>query len=311
LRSAGEQPSITVALATYNGERHIRKALDSIVGQTLPAAEVLVLDDGSTDATADIVRGFGSAVRLVQQANTGVARAFNRLFEMAEGDFVALAADDDIWLPDKLQNQAGVLAAHPEVDVVFSHAEYFGDRSGPHSTPSQDGLQDSRLLRMSLFEKTVICAPSAVIRRSLHERLGGFRDDLPAEDYEFWFRALRGDATFYFDPRLAVRYRRHARNQSGNLGPLREMVLEVHRTYGADVGDRAFVRHHLARDLRALAGQALAQGRTHDARRAYLGALRHRIELRPAVAAAVLTVPGGHRLLRRLAADVPPLVVER
>src|SRR5207253_1994987 len=124
--------------------------------------------------------------------------------------------------------------ANTQVDVAFGHARMFGVVEGDFVRPPGAGVLDGTALARRLYEGNVIAAPSAAIRRALHERLGGFREDLPAEDYEFWLRALSSGAVFYYDPRLVLHYRRHGENMSmpgavrdDRLRPLIEMNYRV------------------------------------------------------------------------------------
>src|SRR4051812_2174342 len=112
-------PTICVVVPAHNERRWIAETLESVVAQTRPADEIVVVDDGSTDDTGEQVERFGDAVRLVRQANAGCAAAFNTGFAGTSADFVALCPADDVWEPHKLEWQHEVLVQNLEVDVVF------------------------------------------------------------------------------------------------------------------------------------------------------------------------------------------------
>src|SRR5712672_3418309 len=108
-------PLVSVVIPAYNCARVIGDALDSVVDQNYPALEVLVVDDGSTDETCDVVARYGSAVTLIKQRNAGAAVARNEGMRRARGKYVALLDADDLWLPGKLQLQVDYLERNPDV----------------------------------------------------------------------------------------------------------------------------------------------------------------------------------------------------
>jgi glycosyltransferase involved in cell wall biosynthesis len=280
-------PTISVAIAAYNEERWIAETLESVLAQTLPAHEVIVIDDGSTDGTARELARFDRRVRVLSHANRGLPATLNRAFGEATGDYVALCGADDLWSSHKLEWQAEAIAAHPDVDVAFGHARMFGVVEGDFVRPPGTGVLDRNTLVRRLYEGNLIAAPSAVIRRSLHERLGGFHEDIVNEDYEFWMRALRARAVFYYEPRLVLHYRRHGENMSmpgavrnERLRPMLEMAYQVHQWY-ADLMPPGDVRRVLAKDLCDLGRYLVDSGPPDEARRA----LRSSCRLRPTVRA--------------------------
>jgi hypothetical protein len=287
--SAPDTPTISVAIAAYNAEKWIAETLDSILGQTLPAYEIVVVDDGSTDGTLAVLDAYRDRIRLFGQENAGVSAALNRCFAEATGDYVALCGADDLWEPQKLEWQAESLAAHPEIGVAFGHARMFGIIEREFARPDGTGILDGDELALRLYEGNMIAAPSAVIRRSLHAELGGFREDLAGEDYEFWLNALRHGAVFHYEPRRILLYRRHGENMSmpgalrdDRLRPLLEMNCVVHREY-ADLVSARTARRILARDHCDL-GRFLAEaGTPKDARTALHASLRTRPSLRAVI----------------------------
>ena len=281
-------PSISVAIATYNGAEFIASSLDSVLGQTSPPDEVIVVDDGSTDGTAAVLAGYSGSITVIRQQNQGAPAAFNRAIAAARGDYVALAADDDIWEPQKLELQREILADDTEVDILVGHMVVFGSVTGEFRRPPGSGRLDRETLRRAQFEGSYLAAPTAVIRRSLFERIGGFRDDLPAEDYEFWLRALRHDAAFHYDRRPVVRYRQHDGNQSKREWLMHETHYDVLRDYARDIDDRDMVRRVLARNRLVVARHRLAAGQREAARRAFAASFRHRPTLKTGLWAVLL-----------------------
>jgi glycosyltransferase involved in cell wall biosynthesis len=269
------RPSISAVVAAYQAEDYIAEALESILSQTRPPDEVVVVDDGSTDGTARELERYSGRIRVIRQANGGCPAAFNTAFREARGDFVAMCGADDLWVPEKLAWQEETIQTHPESDVFFGHAVLVGRLEGAHLRPPGAGPLDSTTFRNALFNENCVCAPSIVIRRSLFERIGPFVEDFGADDYEYWFRCLRADAHFFYDPRPLLYYRQHGSNLSGQLAWMDECTSQVRRWYEADIADPAVVCKALAPVLFRVARRFVDAGRPDEARRTFREALRY------------------------------------
>ncbi len=291
------EPSISAVVAAYQAEEWIAEALESILGQTRPPDEVVVVDDGSTDGTARELERFADRVRVVRRPNGGCPAAFNTAFRAARGDFIAMCGSDDVWDPQKLARQTEAIRVHPEVDVLFGHAVLIGEREGEYTRPPGTGVLDSAALKDALYKECVICAPSIVIRRSLFERLGPFVENFGADDYEYWFRCLRAGAVFYYDPRPLLSWRQHENNLTQQTGWMDECADQVRSWYAADVSDRA-----IAEDLFRTGRRLVDEGHPQEAREAFARLLRYgRREVtggataRALVWLAILGLPAGVR----------------
>src|SRR5690606_27430906 len=115
---------------TYNGQKYLREAIASAVGQTWEPLEVIVVDDGSTDGSADIARSF-SGVRVIEQANGGVSSARNRGVAEANGEFLAFLDQDDVQHPEKTARQVAELAANPQAGFALCHKQYVIEGAAP------------------------------------------------------------------------------------------------------------------------------------------------------------------------------------
>jgi glycosyltransferase involved in cell wall biosynthesis len=298
--TADDEPTISVVVPAYNEERYIAEALDAVLRQTLAPLEVIVVDDGSTDGSVEVVRRYGNRVRLIQQENRGCPGAFDTGFREAAGDFVALCPADDVWVPRKLDWQREALARNPEVDVIFGAAERFGLMTGTHVQPARDGLLDSAWFAQQMYSQNLIPDPSAVVRRSLYLELGGY-EPLVGEDYEFWMRALAASATFYFDPRLVVRLREHGGNLSYRALDIWETNHLIHERYAELAGDPELVRRTTAHDLLMIGYCRAALGRSGDARRSFRASLETRLSPLSLTAAMAMSVPGVAKAVSRAA----------
>src|SRR5215203_2881736 len=110
---------VSAIIPVYNSERYLAEAIESVLVQTYPSHEIIVVDDGSIDGSAQVAKRFGSAVRYVFQRQAGVGAARNHGVELAEGRFFAFLDADDLWTKDKLQLQLAAFAADPELEAVF------------------------------------------------------------------------------------------------------------------------------------------------------------------------------------------------
>lgn len=122
--------SYTAVIPAYNAEAFIGEALESILTQSVPPDRVIVVDDGSTDGTADVVRAFGGAVEYVRQDNTGPGGATTRGFAMVTSPWIATVDADDLWLPNKIERQFDFIEANPEVAGVFGRIAEFEGSAG-------------------------------------------------------------------------------------------------------------------------------------------------------------------------------------
>jgi len=297
-------PAITAAIPAYQGERWLGETIESILCQTSPPDEIVVVDNGSSDGTADVAQGFGAAVRLVSEpTNRGPGAGYNRAFREARGDYVAMCPHDDLWDPRKLEFQREALAARPDIDVAFGRARYFGLQESDFPPPPAEGVLDPESFFRAMYGVDLVAAPTAAVRRDLFFRLGGFREDLAGEDYEFWMRALRARAVFFYDPRLLVRLRQHGGNLSSKALAMWELNHHIHTLYADDLGDDDLARRTLARDLRTIGRCRLGLGLAEDARRAYRASLAQ--VAHPAALGWVLALsaPGTQGLWARIAAQ--------
>lgn len=187
---------ITAVIPAYNAEKHIARAIDSVLAQTRPADEVIVVDDGSTDGTAEIVRSYGDKVIFIQQENAGVSVARNTGIEAATSEWVAFLDADDEWLPEKLKLQTEHLARHP--DLKWTYANFY-QKTGQEtlrithiSENTQTLLQEGEVFQDYLqgyINHTYAWTSTLLIHRSVFNESGLFRPGMKiAQDTDLWFR---------------------------------------------------------------------------------------------------------------------------
>jgi glycosyltransferase involved in cell wall biosynthesis len=219
---AGSAATISVVIAVYNGEALIGDAIASVLGQTLPPTEVIVVDDGSSDGTAAVVGGIAAAqpsVRCLRlDPNQGQAAALNRGVADAGGAYLAFLDADDVWRPDKLARQAGLLDARPELDVVYGMAVQRRIRPQADAAGAPEAADALALPAVPAY------LPGAMlIRRAAFDRVGPFDTRWRLGSVVDWY-ARSVEAGLAQDLVPAVVYER--RIHGGNLG----IVASKHRT---------------------------------------------------------------------------------
>ncbi|MCP5158256.1 MAG: glycosyltransferase [Gammaproteobacteria bacterium] len=202
--NVSSMPLVSVIMPSYNTSRYIKEAIDSVLAQDYPNKELILIDDGSTDGTIDLVRSYRSQLKLITQANQGAAVARNAGLAAAQGEYIAFIDSDDCWLPGKLSLQASYLQAHPDLGVVYSRWQTWkptpdGSFSMPLIQEVESGSQEldivpersgwlyNRLLFGSMLHTITVMA-----RRTLIDQVGQFEPDLKrGQDYDYWLRASR------------------------------------------------------------------------------------------------------------------------
>lgn len=196
---------VSVVIPAYNAQSFIADTLKSVLSQDYPEVEVVVVDDGSTDATADIVRGFGPRVICLQQENRGnrFAPPRNRGMAASRGEFITFIDADDLMPPDRISRQVGFLASHPDVALVFCNYVNFGpDGPEPHThfdtcpvLSALLGERDELILDYAgkyLADENFALTGSFMVRRHLAASLPGFDETLAgSEDFHYYFRLSR------------------------------------------------------------------------------------------------------------------------
>lgn len=199
--SPGPSPLVSVIVPAFNGERYLGEALQSALAQDYPNKEIIVVDDGSTDSTPEILKGFGERIRVFRQNNAGAAVARNAAIARARGKYFAFLDADDLWLPQKLTAQIAYLESHPDIGMVYSAwAEWHADAGGRFAPPAPQHRAiepeiepgGSGWLYNQLLLDCVIHTTTVVMRADLAARVGAFDETLRrGQDYDYWLRASR------------------------------------------------------------------------------------------------------------------------
>lgn len=222
--------TISVVIPCYNQSRYLRLALSSVLAQTRPADEIIVVDDGSTDDTAQVAAEFKESVRYIWQANQGLAGARNTAIVQATGEYIAFLDSDDEWLPGFLESMLTLIAENPNAAVFYCCAQCI-DSDGK-LLPQLAGakLVPSARLYQTLLEANFIIPSTVLVRRDVLIANGCFdqlyRDINGCEDWDLWLRLAR---TYEFAGTLNcwVRYRIHSASMSVEVDKMLAAALAV------------------------------------------------------------------------------------
>lgn len=214
-------PEVSVIIPTYNSAHYVVEAVESVLAQTYQDVEILVIDDGSKDETAQVMKRYKKQVRYIQQENSGVAVARNRGVQASRGDYIAFLDADDTWSREKLERQMDALVRHPHYRVCYS-ALTIADADLRLLSISRSQKSESTLEAL-LTRGNVVATPSSVIcERALFDLVGGFDPTLSqCADWDMWVRLAAQTEFLYMDEPL-VTYRQHSSNMSRNA-PLLEL----------------------------------------------------------------------------------------
>jgi glycosyltransferase involved in cell wall biosynthesis len=260
------QSTIAVVVPVHNGARYLAEALRSVRAQTRPAAEVIVVDDGSDDASGAVAEQGGA--RCIRQENAGPGAARNRGLAAASCELVAFLDADDLFEPSKLAQQAAVLEADPRVPAVCSDARILGGprdgrRKNERPVPSRLGLLD-------LLAGNPVVASSVLARREAVLAAGGFDEDralIATEDYDLWLRLVELGPIHYVDEPL-VAYRVHGGSLSNSERFLSGVDRAIDKVLRRHPGDARIAAAAAARRSDMRLDAAYDAARAGDGRRA-------------------------------------------
>jgi glycosyltransferase involved in cell wall biosynthesis len=279
--------TVSVVIPLYNAAGVIRETIETVLAQTWADREIVVVDDGSTDGSAEIVTQFGDRIRYAAFENGGVAKARNRGIALSLGRYVALLDHDDLWHPTKLAKQVAVLDARPEVGLVVTGVAHMrADGSRVESPRGPSGRF------YDLFVKGFGPTPSAaMIRRTALEQAGGFDERFGSagmDDHELWPRIADVCEIVMIDEPLTVhRYFEKKPAEVGlrHRGLLNELLLE---RYGHDPDKRRYLMEERAAYLADLGKWHVQRGERSQGR----------IYLQEALGLVLKEVPNGKTLWR-------------
>ena len=198
----------SVVIPTFNRLASTEKAVLSVLNQTFPAEEVIVIDDGSTDNSSKILSKKYPNLKWIFQENHGVSHARNQGVENASGNWIAFLDSDDTWEPTKLEKQVEFLQSRSDLSLCHTDENWIRNQN-PVKPPAYLNKSDVGIFSKSLI-RCIICPSSVVMQKSVLIKLGKFREDLPVcEDYDLWLRTIIGYKIGYLPLKLVTKYGGH------------------------------------------------------------------------------------------------------
>lgn len=257
------EPLVSAVIPTYNRARVVSEAIDSVLGQTYPHVEVIVVDDGSTDDTLEMLKSYGDRIRLVSQENRGPAAARNRGVAASRGEIIAFLDSDDLWLPTKLERQVELLQKTPDsvpcclCNITMRWSEKELQSFGIARLDPQ--LSEGIWLNVDevLATRFVLFNQGIAIRREVLEKLGGFDESLRLlEDHDLALRlSLEGPWAFIREPLVIWRETKGSLYHNAQFEEIktkepRVRILEKFLAILDQTGKRRGLHRHLRRELK-------------------------------------------------------------
>jgi glycosyltransferase involved in cell wall biosynthesis len=208
---------ISVIIPVYNGENTIRTAIESVLKQSFSNIELIVIDDGSTDSTLEIINNINDPrLEIFSYPNAGLAASRNRGIEKASGDFISFIDADDLWTPDKLEVQYLALQNHPETSIAYSWTDYI-DESGNFIKSGRREKFSGYVYQQMLVSNFLENGSNLLAARKVFQEVGGFDESLnAAEDWDMCLR-LSAQYKFVCVEKVQILYRLSLNSMSANL----------------------------------------------------------------------------------------------
>jgi glycosyltransferase involved in cell wall biosynthesis len=215
-------PLVSVIIATYNRARFVEQAVKSALNQTYEELEIIVIDDGSTDNTREVLKTYRNKITYIHQKRSERSIARNKGFGYSRGDYIAFLDSDDLWLRKKIEKQVDLLNKKPDVGLVYVDVEFIDARGNP----CDDGIVWDEPERQSLYEDLMThnivtgTTSSAMIRRECLDKVGLFDESMnTCEDLDLYRRIAR-DYKFYRIDEPLVKFRVHGENTQGDASAM-------------------------------------------------------------------------------------------
>ena len=214
------KPLVSVIVPTHNRGNFIRDTIESVLSQTYQNWELIIIDDGSTDNTQDIVKNFSSKkIKYIHLNHVGRSSARNHGLKLSKGEFIAYLDSDDVFLPTKLEKQVCLMVKNPQTAMVYTSALIINDDGNFFPMLYSAPISGQIYKKVGMFIPVTILLPTVMIRKSIQDLVGGFDEELNRfEDTDMWRRVSRDFSIDAFSEPL-VKVRTHSENQLSSLDP--------------------------------------------------------------------------------------------
>ncbi len=221
-----DSEKVTVIIPVCNREDWIGDSISSVLNQTRPPEEVIIVDDGSTDNSAGVIKSFGDRVTYIYQNNQGVSAARNTGIKSANFPWLAFLDSDDQWHPEKLASQLQFLSENPSCRVI--HTDEIWIRHGRRVNPRKVHQKHGGMIYDKCLPRCVISPSSVMIHHTIFEDYGLFDETLPAcEDYDMWLRICRSEPVGYVDQPLITKFGGHQDQLSRSVEALDRFRVRI------------------------------------------------------------------------------------
>jgi glycosyltransferase involved in cell wall biosynthesis len=258
---------ISVVIPTYNRVPFLKDAIDSVLSQTFQAFELIVIDDGSTDDTPNLLSSYGNKIKVITQANQGPSAARNRGIEAAKGKWIAFLDSDDVWKPDKLEKQVQFIIDYPDTRVCQTEETWI--RNGKRVNPRKKHEMHSGWIYEKCLPLCIVSPSSVMIHQDVFEKVGLFDETMPAcEDYDLWLRISPYYPVLLIRKQLIIKQGGHADQQSRAVDSLdrlriKAIVKSIESGYLSDTQYQAALLE-LDKKCRVYGNGCIKRGRKKD-----------------------------------------------
>lgn len=246
-------PLISAVMPVYNGQRDLREALESVLGQTFTDLELICVDDGSTDNSFDVLSEYRDRITIIRQTNAGQGAARNTGVRRSSGRYIAFIDQDDRWYPSKLEQQVAALSADPEAVLVYSNSDRMDENSCLTEVGATMSERPSALLSPlgRLIEEGLVLPSSMLVRRDAFEQVGGFDPELRGfEDFDLSARLkMVGRFIFLAEPALCYRVHQQGCSTRGGITIIRSrerFLLRMQALYAGSEDKQRLIDSMLA-----------------------------------------------------------------
>jgi glycosyltransferase involved in cell wall biosynthesis len=220
----GELPLVSIVTPSYNQGQFIRRTVESVLAQTYPNIEYIIVDGASTDETLDILRSYGDRIRWISEPDSGQTEAINKGLQLVQGEIVGYLNSDDVLLPHAIETVVDHFRAHPECHLVYGEADYIDENDQVTGRYATAGYSFERLMW-----DCCVCQPAAYWRRAIMEVVGPFDEAFQyAMDYDYWIRIATSGFTIHHIHGTIAQSRLYAATKT--LAARRNIYREIFRT---------------------------------------------------------------------------------
>ncbi len=257
----------TVVIPVYNRKKFIQRALRSVIKQSTPAAQIIVVDDGSSDGGCRSLNLRYPQVEVIRQPQSGVSAARNAAIKASQCKWIAFLDSDDEWLPEKLERQFDWIDAHRGTRIV--HSDEIWIRNSVRVNPKLKHSKSGGWIFSKCLPLCVISPSAAVIEKSIFEEVGLFDEELPVcEDYDMWLRITHKFPVGYLDDRLVIKYGGHA-DQLSKAYPAIDRyritaILKLLKSNALTLPQRQLAIDEMMRKVEIYCNGAASRGKMHE-----------------------------------------------